>query len=200
MTYNFRLMHKAGIKQAVDACAEAGIGLTAMKTQGGGPVKKESESELKMAGRFLEKGYTGAQAKLKAVWENQQIASICSHMDDLNKLAANVDAELNRIPLSSSDRRLLARYGRETGSHYCAGCRSLCEPALSGRVPVADAMRCLMYHHSYGDHAMGRDTFAEVRRSWPASLDGIDFSGAEARCPRRLPIGDLMKEAETVFS
>jgi hypothetical protein len=36
MSYNFRLMHRDQMKRAVDACARAGIGLTAMKTQGGG--------------------------------------------------------------------------------------------------------------------------------------------------------------------
>ena len=39
MTYNYRLMHSDDMRRAVDACAEAGIGLTAMKTQGGGQVK-----------------------------------------------------------------------------------------------------------------------------------------------------------------
>ena len=33
MTYNYRLMVKDEMKRAVDACAKAGIGLTAMKTQ-----------------------------------------------------------------------------------------------------------------------------------------------------------------------
>jgi hypothetical protein len=33
MSYNYRLMGKASMKRAVEACVEAGIGLTAMKTQ-----------------------------------------------------------------------------------------------------------------------------------------------------------------------
>ena len=50
MTYNFRLMHQEAMKSAVDACVKAGIGLTAMKTQGGGSVNMESETELKWRG------------------------------------------------------------------------------------------------------------------------------------------------------
>ena len=34
LSYNFRLMHRNEMKRAVAACAEAGIGLNAMKTQG----------------------------------------------------------------------------------------------------------------------------------------------------------------------
>ncbi len=85
-TYNFRLMHDDKMKKAVAACVKAGIGLVAMKTQGGGPVKTDSEAELQVAGRFLEKGFTDKQAKLKAVWENPNIASICSQMPSLTIL------------------------------------------------------------------------------------------------------------------
>ena len=52
-TYNYRLMHEPRMKEAVQACYRAGIGLTAMKTQGGGPVKTKTQTELKLAGRFL---------------------------------------------------------------------------------------------------------------------------------------------------
>jgi predicted aldo/keto reductase-like oxidoreductase len=80
MRYNFRLMHTDRMKKAVNACAKAGIGLIAMKTQGGGQVKTNTVTELELAGRFLQKGFTDAQAKLKAVWQNPQVASICSEM------------------------------------------------------------------------------------------------------------------------
>ena len=70
MSYNFRLMYSDKMKRAVAACSEAGIGLTAMQTQGGGSVRTNTEAELKLAGRFLHKGFTDRQAKLKAVWEN----------------------------------------------------------------------------------------------------------------------------------
>ena len=33
MSYNYRLMVKSDMKRAIDACAKAGVGLTAMKTQ-----------------------------------------------------------------------------------------------------------------------------------------------------------------------
>jgi hypothetical protein len=32
-SYNYRLMHTPAMKKAADACIQAGIGLTAMKTQ-----------------------------------------------------------------------------------------------------------------------------------------------------------------------
>ncbi|MBW1894960.1 MAG: aldo/keto reductase, partial [Deltaproteobacteria bacterium] len=56
MSYNFRLMQKPEMNEAVQACFEKGIGLTAMKSQGGGSVKTETDTELKMAGRFIKQG------------------------------------------------------------------------------------------------------------------------------------------------
>ncbi|MEN8753198.1 MAG: aldo/keto reductase [Desulfobacterales bacterium] len=99
-TYNYRLMHESRMKEAVGACYRAGIGLTAMKTQGGGPVKSESETEIKMAGRFMQKGFTDNQAKLMAVWEDRRIASICSQMPNLTIMAANAAAAADQNRLS----------------------------------------------------------------------------------------------------
>jgi len=75
-SYNYRLMVKDKMKRAVDACAEAGIGLTAMKTQAAflanfyANIGSKTDDALKMTQNFIDKGYTEEQAKLKVVWEN----------------------------------------------------------------------------------------------------------------------------------
>ena len=112
MTYNYRLMHTDAMRRAVDACAKAGIGLTAMKTQGGGQVLTGSAEEIKHGGRFLQSGYTQGQAKLKAVWENPQIASICSQMPSMALLSENTAAAVNKTKLSALDREALNRTRR----------------------------------------------------------------------------------------
>jgi hypothetical protein len=199
-TYNYRLMHEPRMKRAVDACYRAGIGLTAMKTQGGGPVKSNSESELEMAGRFMQKGSTDHQAKLMAVWEDKRIACICSQMPNLTIMAANATAAVNQIRLSQADRALLARYAEETCGDYCAGCGHLCSDVLSGRIPINDVMRCLMYYHCYQDFGLARSTFETLPTRTRALLTRMDFSEAEKSCPRNLPIGRLMREAATLLA
>jgi len=198
-TYNYRLMHEPPMKAAVEACYRAGIGLTAMKTQGGGPVKSDSESEIKMAGRFMQKGFTDNQAKLMAVWQDKRIASICSQMPNLTLLAANAAAAVENVRLSKSDRDLLSRYARETRSDYCAGCERLCSAVLPTMVPVGDVMRCLMYYHSYQDSALARSTFENLPSQTKTLLTQLDFSAAEKACPRKLPIGRLMRETSSLF-
>jgi predicted aldo/keto reductase-like oxidoreductase len=195
MTYNFRLMHTDRMKRAVDACAKAGIGLTAMKTQGGGQVTTNSERELQLAGRFLEKGFTDAQAKLKAVWENSQIASICSEMPNMTLLMSNVAAAVNQTDLSSSDKNLMYQYAQETRSEYCAGCTAICESAVDRRVPIGDVMRYLMYCHSYDNRDRAKARFNEIPTKIRAQMALIDYTKAEMQCPQNMAIGKLMREA-----
>jgi len=198
-SYNYRLMHEPRMKNAVEACYRAGIGLTAMKTQGGGPVKSDSESEIKMAGRFMQKGFTDNQAKLMAVWQDKRIASICSQMPNLTILATNAVAAVEKTRLSKSDRALLAQYANETSADYCAGCERICSEVLPTGVPVSDVMRCLMYYHCYQDFELARSTFETLPTQTGALLTQLNFSDAEKACPRKLPIGKLLREASSLF-
>jgi len=199
MSYNFRLMQKPEMKEAVQACVEKGIGLTAMKTQGGGSIKTQTETELKMAGRFVKKGFTPEQAKLKAVWEDKRISSICSQMPNSTLLMANVAAALDRQSLALKDRDLLNQYACETSSDYCAGCGHICESAINGNVPVSDIMRHLMYHRNYND----KDVAGKMDRKLDVDIKqmaSLDFSSAEKKCPQKMAIGSLMREAAEVLS
>ncbi|HYA43045.1 MAG TPA: aldo/keto reductase [Syntrophobacteraceae bacterium] len=195
LTYNFRLMNTSKMKEAVAACAEKGIGLIAMKTQGSGPAKTESEAELQITARFLEKGFTDKQAKIKAVLENPNIASVCSQMPNLTILSANVAAARDMPSLSRSDFELLEKFAEETHHTYCAGCGSICSEAVGAAAPISDIMRCLMYYHDYGERDLAREVFAGLPGSRHGTLAGIDYSRAEKACPRKLAISKLMREA-----
>lgn len=197
MRYNYRLMHSDDMRRAVDACTKAGIGLTAMKTQGGGQVKTDSETELKLAGRFLDQGFTDAQAKLKAVWESPNIASICSEMPNMTILMANVAAAMDQTKLSARENALLRQYALETRSTYCAGCADICESAVAGNIPIGDVMRYLMYARSYDNPHRGGRRFRKIPLNIRVQMAEADYSGAEGRCPQKMAIGRLMKDALT---
>ncbi|NNL76697.1 MAG: aldo/keto reductase, partial [Desulfobacterales bacterium] len=200
MTYNYRLMHTDRMRRAVDACVKAGIGLTAMKTQGGGSVKTNTDTELQLAGRFLQKGFTDAQAKLMAVWQNQNIASICSQMPNMTILMANVAAALNRTALSARDTELLQRYAWETNSDYCAGCARICESAVGGKIPISDVMRYLMYCRDYGERDRAIAQFNTIPEKIRKQMADRNYSAAEQRCPQKMAIGKLMRQAVKEFS
>ena len=200
MTYNYRLMHTDAMRRAVDACTRAGIGLTAMKTQGGGQVLTGNANELSLGGRFLQSGYTQGQAKLKAVWENPNIACICSQMPSLTILSTNVAASRDLKTLARSDFELLERLAMETCTGYCAGCGHICQAAVGGTVPVSDVMRCLMYYRDYGDRDLAREVYAGLSEEVTRRLTEVDYSKAERACPQGLAIAKLMREASRLLA
>lgn len=195
LRYDYRVMHADDMRAAMDACEKAGIGLTAMKTQGGGPIKLEDEADLKLAGHFVKRGFTEHQAKLKALWENPQIATLCSQMPSVTLLTANVAAALDKTKLTAADHTALREYAAATCARYCAGCTQRCEDALDERVPIGDVMRSLMYQRSYGDRALAQETFAKLPAVMRRKMASVDYAAAERACPNRLPIAQLMREA-----
>lgn len=203
LTYNYRIMHSPEMTEAVAACTKAGIGLTAMKTQAKGSWYDWSKSDptrAALAKQFRQKGWSEEQAKLKAVWQSPQIASICSQMDSMRLLKANADAAVDPTALSSSDLRLLQEYACSSAANYCTGCGRICEATLSARLPVSDIMRYHMYSRGYGRPEWAREHFGALPSSVRDQLALTDFSAAEACCPQRMPIGRLVREALTDFA
>ena len=200
MTYNYRIMHKDDMKMAVEACHKAGIGLTAMKSQGGGPVKTDSEAELKLAGRFIQKGFSPQQAKIKAIWENSAITSVCSAMYNLSTLQANVAAAVDKTKLELSDLNALRTYAESTCNGYCAGCVSLCNGAMGGDIHIADVMRYMMYYRTYGEPELARGHFSMLPETVRARMASLDYSPAERVCPQGLAIGEIMRDAARLLA
>ena len=188
------------MKRAVDACVKAGIGLTAMKTQAAfsanfyASIGSETDDALKMTESFLKKGYTAEQAKLKVVWENPNIASICSAMPNMTILQANVAAALNKKYLSESDKKRLEQYARQTAPGYCAGCANVCEPAVDLDIPICDLLRYSMYYHSYGDRDTALRFFNALSTDMKANILRADYSKAEKHCPQKIKIGEVLKK------
>jgi predicted aldo/keto reductase-like oxidoreductase len=190
-TYNFREMQNAAMQSAIDACYKADIGLVAMKTQAKGP---ETEGDKKLVNHFLEKGYTEYQAKLKAVWQDERIASICSLMPNVAILVSNAAAALDKTKLTQADMDVFKQYAASTCSGYCAGCADICGSAVPG-VPIRHTMRFLMYHDSYGSRQLAREHFATIDPEIRGKMATLDYSLAEQSCPQKLPIGRLIKDA-----
>ena len=196
-TYNFRVMSNPKMMEAVDACSKAGVGLVAMKSQAGRPSGSEvpNDAKVDVGERFLERGFTDKQAKLKVVWENPHIASICSQMHNLTILSANVAAARDLTKLTREEMGAMQWYALETRGDYCAGCGKICQEAVGGAVPVSEVMRCLMYHRYYGEPELARLTFSGLSEEIKSRLNEVDYSQAELACPNGLAITELMRQA-----
>jgi predicted aldo/keto reductase-like oxidoreductase len=193
-SYNFRLMQDAKMAAAVEACHKANIGLIAMKTQAAGQ-KFKTEEDKKLTGHFLQRGFIQEQAKIKVVLEDERISSACVGMETVAVLTSNATAVLDKTKLSHADMDALSEYAAATCSGYCAGCAHICDSALPATPYISDIMRYLMYYNSYGDRDLARELFAQIPRNARNRLLSTDYSAAEARCPQRMPIAELIAEA-----
>jgi predicted aldo/keto reductase-like oxidoreductase len=194
LKFSYRLMQDAALHLAVEACGQAGKGLTVMKTLADGPIRQENEEDMRLAGHFLGRGFTPEQAMVKAVWESRWISSACLRMKNTELLTTFVAAALDRTSLSSADLERLRAHAEATREAFCAGCAHHCEPAAQG-LPVSDALRCLMYTHRDGGLERARPEFLRLPQAAREALAAADLSGAEACCPHRLPVAALVREA-----
>ena len=173
--------------------------MTAMKTQAAfsanfyATIGSKTDDALKMTENFLKKGYTAEQARLKVVWENPNIASICSAMPNMTILKANVAAALSKIQLSERDKKSLEQYAQKTAPGYCTGCANICESAVAGNIPISDILRCSMYHDSYGDRNKALRLFNRLSTDVKADILITDYSEAEKCCPQKIQISKVVK-------
>jgi hypothetical protein len=175
MSYNYRLMVKDKMKRAVDACAKAGIGLTAMKTQAAftsnlyASIGSETDHALKMT-NALEKDIQ-RNRKLKVVWENR-IFQVPLAMPNMTTAA---HASPNKKTVSHASFFFIMP---QIFPATAAG-RKDCESAVDW-VPIA--IYCVIHaQNSYGDE-IGRKVFKGLEDSKKTSKD--DYSKAEAFCPQ----------------
>ncbi|MBT8352051.1 MAG: aldo/keto reductase, partial [Deltaproteobacteria bacterium] len=201
-SYNFRTMQSEKMKRAIDACTKAGIGLIAMKTQASGymgytPKITPDDKEQTLFNQLAKSGMTFEQAKLKAVWDDERIASITSAITNMTILNANVAAAVDDKRLSWRDKKLMNQYARYTASNYCTGCASICETQLDIEVPVCDVMRFLMYARCYGELENAKSHYNDIPLTIRKQIAHIDYKKAERKCPQRIEIGRLMREAST---
>jgi predicted aldo/keto reductase-like oxidoreductase len=179
--YSFAKYGDLEMNKAIDNCKKAGIGLIAMKVQSSVPDEEES-----VVG-FQSKDFNLAQAKLKAVWADERIDAVVSHMDNTTKLAENIAAAKSPVQLSMSDFQQLQRIATATAAYSCQGCSHICESRIEGDVKVADQFRYLMYEECYGERTAARNLYRELAPSERA-MEGIDFARATRACPQGIDI------------
>ena len=198
VTYNYILMQNDEVKRQVDAAAKAGIGLIAIKSQGKTPDAKETSQALTATKHFVDKGYTLEQAKLKAVWNDERIASICSEITNVTILKDNVAASTDDVKLTSQDLRMLKDLAEGELNHYCRGCGK-CMSAMEAENRIPDVMRYMMYYNSYGERDRARHLYGQLPGDLRNSIPSLDYSVAESVCPHKIQIGSIMKRAAQIL-
>lgn len=191
--YNFRQYGNVELNRAIDAAKSKGIGLVAMKTLAAIP--DDAEEIIP----FQSENFSLTQAKLKAVWADERIDSICSQMSSVEHVMENTAAAMSPMKLSMDEYMQLHRLAAVTAGHYCTGCNHICESRVAGDTRVADMMRYLMYFESYNERDSARRLYRSLR-SEERDFEHIDFAAASRACPQGIDIRARLERARSVLT
>lgn len=200
--YNYRMQNIKSMDDALQKCYEKGIGIFAVKSMGFCVQKKAELQKLPSKEKIdsLLKVYhmSFEQSKLKAIWQNPSLTSICSLMPNSAILQSNVLAAIDENPLNPEILRLLVDYAYATGNYFCRRCGA-CETTNIDKIPIFDIMEMLMYSRGYGRPDLVAQRFAQMPSGIQSKIDSSDYSSSEKICPQKMPITQLMKEAYQEF-
>ena len=188
--YNFRDYGDRELNLAIDACKKAGIGLIAMKTMGAIP--RDAEAVVK----FRSEKFSLAQAKLKSVWADERIDSVLSEMHNIREARENITAAKTEKSLSAEEVHQLNRLAAITSGLHCRGCAHLCEGSIEGETRIADTLRFLMYHESYGKTGRARELYNALPPEH-RSFNREELARARKVCPLDIDIAARLTKAKS---
>ncbi|MDH4218080.1 MAG: aldo/keto reductase [Candidatus Aminicenantes bacterium] len=176
--YNYVLEDKEEVKKAIRYAAEKGVGVVAMKTQGGRRLQQDPDVEI------------NHQAALKWVLNDQNVCTTIPGMTTFEQLDLNMGV-MNDLTLTGEEQRDLQVAASMRGTLYCQNCR-FCVPSCPQDVEVPKLMRAYMYAKGYGNYVQAGMTIAELPEK-----QGLDVcrecSQCTASCRRDINIGSRVK-------
>jgi hypothetical protein len=188
--YNFTM--DASMDQAIEIAAKAGLGVVAMKVMAGGALSlKPSDPNYK---KLTQEG--AMLAALKWVISKPNIATTIPSITDMDQLDENLKAMGN--PLSASDEKILSAHLDAIRPLYCSMC-GRCDGACQRGLPVADVLRFLTYADGYGQFALGRERFLELRAEHKAVRCG-DCVECTVKCPHGVQVARRCARAQELFA
>ena len=172
--YNYVLEDKEEVKQAIKYAAEKGVGVVAMKTQGGRRLQENSGMEI------------NHQAALKWVLNDENVCTTIPGMTTFEQLDLNMGVMAD-LRLSEKERKDLQIAASMRGTLFCQNCRS-CVPTCPHHVEVPKLMRSFMYAKGYGNIIQARTTITQLPEKKGLNICR-ECSDCVAFCRRGINIG-----------
>jgi predicted aldo/keto reductase-like oxidoreductase len=196
--YNYRMQSIKSMEDALQKCHEKGIGIFAVKSMGLSVQKKTDLQKLPSKERLdsllTSQSVSFEQLKLRSIWQNPFLTSICSLMPNSTILQSNAEAAVEGGPLNPEIIKSLVDFANSTGMHFCRRC-GVCETTNTDQIPIFNIIEMLMYSRGYGMTDMVSQMFAKIPKEIRNKIASSDYSSAEKKCPQNMPIAQYMNEA-----
>jgi len=176
--YNYVQEHKEEVKKAIAYAAKNGVGVVAMKTQGGRRLQENSEIEI------------DHKAALKWVMEDENVCTSIPGITTFEQLDTDFSV-MNALALSGAEKSRLEKAVNLRGKLYCQNCRA-CIPSCPSRIEIPNLMRAYMYAKAYGNLSQARSTIAELPPN-KGLTECQNCPSCEAACRTGINIGRRVK-------
>jgi hypothetical protein len=184
--------------RALDACANANVGLVAMKTSRG--LGKALGQPEKAVEKFKALNLTPHQAMIAGIWSDERFAAVCSEMSSRNIAVENADlARRFTKPFDVDQRQLLLEGIRSLTRATCPGCTGACRTAAGTDADLCSLARYLAYYEEDGKHQEARSLFRALppdQRDWR----GADLEAASQACMAKLDFEGILSRAKRFLS
>jgi len=178
-SYNYLQDHKDAVGEAIAYAAGKGVGVVAMKTQGGKRLNQKEGVEI------------NHHAALKWVFANPHVCTAIPGMTTFDQMDSNFSVMAD-LDLSEAEERELKLASLLPGTYFCQSCRE-CVPTCPERVEIPSLMRAYMYAEAYGNTIQAEETIGSVPEERGLRVCA-DCTSCQARCRRDLPIAERVRE------
>jgi predicted aldo/keto reductase-like oxidoreductase len=180
--YNYVQEEKEEIKQAIAYAAGKGVGIVAMKTQGGAQLQQNPDTEI------------NHQAALKWVLNDENVCTTIPGMTTFEQLDMNMGV-MSDLTFTKQEQRDLQLAASLRGTLFCQNCCS-CVSTCPNNVAVPNLMRAYMYAAGYGNYIQARITIAELSKTKGLNVCQ-ECSDCSASCRRGINIGSRVNSLIT---
>lgn len=176
--YNYLMERREDIKEAIQYAAGSGLGVVAMKTQGGVRLNQEKTIEV------------NHKAALKWVLQDKNVCTTIPGITAIEQMELDFSV-MRDLSLTEDERSDLKLAAQMRGTLFCQNCRT-CIPSCSRRVDIPNLMRAFMYAEGYGNLVQAQMTVEELPEN--AGLQVCqDCSSCTAVCPNRIDIASRLR-------
>ncbi len=178
-SYNFVQEHKDAVREAIAYAASKGVGVIAMKTQGGRRLQQQEDIEV------------NHRAALKWVLNDENVCTTIPGMTTFDQMDLNYSV-MSDLKLTETEKRDLKLASLLPGTFFCQSCRQ-CIPSCPQRVDIPTLMRAYMYAEAYENRVQAGETLASLPRELGLGVCA-ECDSCSATCHRGLPIGTRVGE------
>jgi hypothetical protein len=183
--YNYLQKHREDVRRAIAYAAGKGVGVVAMKTQGGVRLNREDPAQVNHA------------AALKWALNDENVCTAIPGITTFEQMDLDLSVMAD-LRLTAEEQRDLQVTAMLSGLLYCQNCRA-CIPGCPHGVEIPTLMRAFMYARAYGNMDQAGDTAAELRAG-----QGLDMCAGcpacAASCPNGLDIGPRTRDLSRLLA